>query len=87
MSFVHWSRWKIRPKPRKESKEVEVDQQFIYFCSFLFIFIFIFVADTFQIQPFHKGLAMQADVVFLFYARCIALILVNSAGCTGTPLR
>jgi hypothetical protein len=26
----------------------------------------IFVANTFQIQPFHKGLAMQADVAFCF---------------------
>jgi hypothetical protein len=25
-----------------------------------------FVTNTFQIQPFHKGLAMQADVVFCF---------------------
>jgi hypothetical protein len=24
-----------------------------------------FVANTFQIQPFHKGLAMQADGAFL----------------------
>jgi hypothetical protein len=23
-----------------------------------------FVANTFQIQPFHKGLAIQADVAF-----------------------
>jgi hypothetical protein len=25
-----------------------------------------FVANTFQIQPFHKGLALQADVTFCF---------------------
>jgi hypothetical protein len=25
-----------------------------------------FVANTFQSQPFHKGLAMQADVAFYF---------------------
>jgi hypothetical protein len=25
-----------------------------------------FVANTFQIQPFHKGLALQADVAFCF---------------------
>jgi hypothetical protein len=28
--------------------------------------VFLFVANTFQIQPFHKGLAMQADVAFGF---------------------
>jgi hypothetical protein len=27
---------------------------------------FFFVANTFQIQPFHKGVAMQADVAFCF---------------------
>jgi hypothetical protein len=27
---------------------------------------FFFVANTFQIQPFHIGLAMQADVAFCF---------------------
>jgi hypothetical protein len=42
-----------------------------------------FVANTFQIQPFHKGLAKQADVAFCF----MPLILIISAGCTGTPLR
>jgi hypothetical protein len=35
-----------------------------YICFFSF-FLF-FVANTFQIQPFHKGLAMQADVAFCF---------------------
>jgi hypothetical protein len=34
-----------------------------------------FVSNTFQIQPFHKGLAMQTDVSF--FARSIALILPN----------
>jgi hypothetical protein len=28
--------------------------------------VFFFVAKTFQIQPSHKGLAMQADVAFCF---------------------
>jgi hypothetical protein len=32
---------------------------------FLSFFIF-FVANTFQIQPFHKGLVIQADVDFSF---------------------
>jgi hypothetical protein len=27
---------------------------------------FFFAANTFQIQPFHKGLAIQADVAFCF---------------------
>jgi hypothetical protein len=27
---------------------------------------YFFVANTFQIQPFHKGLAKQADVAFCF---------------------
>jgi hypothetical protein len=27
---------------------------------------FVVVANTFPIQPFHKGLAMQADVAFCF---------------------
>jgi hypothetical protein len=30
------------------------------------MFCCIFVANTFQIQPFHKGLAMLADVAFCF---------------------
>jgi hypothetical protein len=29
-------------------------------------YCFFFVANTFQIQPFHKGLEMQADVAFCF---------------------
>jgi hypothetical protein len=28
------------------------------------ILLFFFVAKTFQIQPSHKGLAMQADVAY-----------------------
>jgi hypothetical protein len=39
-------------------------------------FLFFFVANTFQIQPFHKGLAMQADVALLFHARSVALLLI-----------
>jgi hypothetical protein len=38
-----------------------------------------FVANTFQIQQFHKGLAIQADVAFcLIYARSIALTIIIS---------
>jgi hypothetical protein len=29
------------------------------------LFSFFFVANTFQIQPFHKGLAKQADFCFM----------------------
>jgi hypothetical protein len=36
-----------------------------YLNFFCFAKIF-FVANTFQIQPFHKGLAMQADEAFCF---------------------
>jgi hypothetical protein len=46
-----------------------------------------FVACTFRSQPFHKGRVIQADVAFLFYARSRALLLIISAGCTGTSLR
>jgi hypothetical protein len=28
--------------------------------------VYFFVANTFQIQPFHKGLAKRADVAFCF---------------------
>jgi hypothetical protein len=28
--------------------------------------VVFFVANTFQIQPFHEGLAKQADVAFCF---------------------
>jgi hypothetical protein len=46
-----------------------------------------FVANTFQIQPPHKGLAIRADVAFCFMPGVMALILIISAGCTaGTPL-
>jgi hypothetical protein len=46
--------WKKQPKNLR------------YLCNFLFFFFFFFVADTFQTQPFHKGLSMQADVAFSF---------------------
>jgi hypothetical protein len=44
------------------------------------VIIVIYIYNTFQIQPFHKGLSIQADVAFLFYARGISLILIFSAG-------
>jgi hypothetical protein len=31
-----------------------------------FLFFSFFVANTFQTQPFHEGLAMQADVALCF---------------------
>jgi hypothetical protein len=37
---------------------------------------------TFQIQPFHKGLAIQADVAFSFMPGA-----ERAESCTGTPLR
>jgi hypothetical protein len=41
-----------------------------------------FVANTFQTQPFHKGLAMQADVV-----NCRYLILTNPSCTTNGRLK
>jgi hypothetical protein len=31
-----------------------------------YFFLSFFVANTFQIQPLHEGLAIQADVAFCF---------------------
>jgi hypothetical protein len=43
----------------------ETEPEGCRFVNFFSLFHF-FVANTFQIQPFHKGLAMQADVAFCF---------------------
>jgi hypothetical protein len=56
-------------------------------CTYKCILLLFFVANTFQIQPFHKRAGDTGRCGFLFYARSRALILIISAGCTGTPLR
>jgi hypothetical protein len=61
------------------------DQRFIAFCNCSFLKIFC--RQYFLDSTIPQGLAKQADVAFLFYARSKTLILIISAGCTGTPLK
>jgi hypothetical protein len=62
----------------------------LFFCQFLPIFcekMAIFLSPIPSRFNYSTGLAKLADVAFLFNARSITLILIISAGCTGTPLK
>jgi hypothetical protein len=51
----------LKTAPQKRTNEPICSSGLQRVAAYIF-----FVAYTFQIQPFHKGLAMQADVAFCF---------------------
>jgi hypothetical protein len=52
-----FNEFKMTPNRRKTGAKIFALRQ---------VLTYLFVANTFQIKPFHEGLAIQADVAFCF---------------------
>jgi hypothetical protein len=57
---------RVSYQPTNQSINQAFYKKFVEFANSMLPTCMIFFANTFQIQPFHKGLVKQADVAFCF---------------------